>query len=98
MSLDISLIPEQEFEPPSQSQRKPCLWISRYEYVTLIFARSLQLLTEQPTLDPKEYNYDILRIAEEEIKRRTPRLIVARKHNDGKVDYYRLDEVFYPTE
>jgi DNA-directed RNA polymerase subunit K/omega len=97
METNVSLIPEEEFTKPPEEEKIASKTLSIYEYVALIQARANQLKTTTPLVNPQEYNYDNVLIAEAEIRARLPRLVLCR-HVGDVVEYWRLADLFLPDE
>lgn len=94
----IELIPEEDFVPPQKETKIASKMLTIYEYTAVIHARAVQLTSTTPLVDPAEYGFDPLKIAEAEIKLRLPRLVICRHLTDGIVEPWKLEEVFFPFE
>jgi DNA-directed RNA polymerase subunit K/omega len=92
----VELIPEEKYVSVKQKKIMSA-WLTEYEYVALIQARSSQLVTTDPLVDPKDYDYDFIKIAKAEIDAKLPSLVVGRKRNDGTFEYWNLSDLFFPA-
>ena len=97
-----SKVIEEETFVEKKVPRKTTPYASNYEYAAIVAAHTLKLTSKKtlPVIDPSNYEYNMMTVAEMEIDHRKENVNLAvRRHlPDGSFEDWHVNELIFPPK